>query len=294
MITLSERSGDPTALEQISSLFELYCHDFTKTRKNERKYLLYHAVQYIVADTNYRSRSAYSDPTKIDRMTALINFIYQDIAKAGKEWESKGRNAELSQRVELGAVNRHHDDLKTPDLLAQNAEVIESLQNEIQRGGLADDNDSSHSRMDDESQTGHDVVKLFEKRNQQYDTTTYRQKASPDLHKNADTVTIPAVLHQHNDTTTHRQKASPDLQQSANTVTIPAVLQQYIETPHVQPPLPENCVYIPLAACNRVGSVAISKHETSRCRRHPQKAVPESRSILVKLAEDKSVSNTDE
>lgn len=258
LITLAQRSGDQTAIEQISSLFELYSHEFSKTRKNERKFLLYHAVQYIVSSTNYRSCSAYSDATKIDRMSALINFIYQDIAKAGMEWEAKGRNAELSQRIELSAVQQpSRRNVVTPsdDLINQNAEVIQNLENEIRNGGLAED--ESGAEDDSSSHIEHDVVKLFEKRDQQYDKTNYSQNI-PDMHK------------------------------PVNEVPVPSILQQSIQSSRIPPALPEGYVYLPLAACNRVGCVAIPKHETSRCKLHRTEGnVCESRNILVQLAEEK-------
>lgn len=101
LLGLAERfhTCDNLIADSINALYRLYTINFSKTKKAEKRCLLYNAVQYLVTDLDWR-KSVFVDRTKVLQMVAGVNFTYQRIGHGAREWEHAIRPSSISNFIE--------------------------------------------------------------------------------------------------------------------------------------------------------------------------------------------------
>lgn len=101
LLGLADRfhTHDNSIADLVNALYRLYTMNFSKTKKAEKRSLLYNAVQILVAEVDWR-KSVFVDRTKVLQMVAGVNFTYQRIGHGAREWENSIRPSSISQFIE--------------------------------------------------------------------------------------------------------------------------------------------------------------------------------------------------
>lgn len=89
ILCLADSVCSEESKKEVQSLLALYSFDFSKTRKTERRAMLYHALMYITHNPELALRAdPYVDRARCLRAAASINFVYGSIAKEANSWEA--------------------------------------------------------------------------------------------------------------------------------------------------------------------------------------------------------------
>lgn len=89
ILCLADSVCEDAAKKEVQSLLALYSFEFTKTRKTERRAMLYHALMYVTHNSELAMKTdPYIDRARCLRAAASINFVYGSIAKEANSWEA--------------------------------------------------------------------------------------------------------------------------------------------------------------------------------------------------------------
>lgn len=103
LLGLADRfNSDENAIgDNVYALYRMYTMNFSRARKNEKKGLLYNAVQYLVTEVDW-TRHVFVERTKVLQMVAGVNLTYERIGSGAREWEHSIRPSSIAQYIESG------------------------------------------------------------------------------------------------------------------------------------------------------------------------------------------------
>lgn len=165
IIDLVDRINVNIISEQVKSLFLLYTYNFSKARKNERRFMFFHAIRYITDKINW-DIPIHSNRSGAIHLNAGINFIYKNIQRDGLVWYEKnymdGMNKDVDAR-KIKKVRVAEEKINNKDLNGIFNEVSSIAVN----SSVADDNDYNDIRS--MLKSGSNIMERFKERQNLYD-----------------------------------------------------------------------------------------------------------------------------
>lgn len=171
--------------QQIEALYDMFVIDYTRSKRAERKYLIYHAVQYLTNDMDY-SKNIFIDRKRILRVQAFINMTYAEIAEQSREWESTLRRNKIGELIEQECPEKRgilSADVREEEIVSDCD--IDDIKTELHSGGLIDSfnrpDQSSRGRFTRKSRGDNtpDITPLqaFISRSKDYEPVDYQRHA---------------------------------------------------------------------------------------------------------------------
>ena len=240
ILCLADSVCEDAAKQEVQSLLALYSFEFSKTRKTERRAMLYHALMYVTHNSEVAMKTdPYIDRARCLRAVASINFVYGSIAKEANSWEATFQKEQqsIANYVEQGVAVRQQQSCCTfgaPDS-KQLAQPVVMLSDGEQQLLLPSADTSIHQDASQKTLTN-----LFAEREATYVPTDYaeRQVIIPE----------PAKVKK---TTLRKTRASKH--------SFPT--EQVIETVNTLEPVhtPDGCVLLPVVSTSGTGCIPLPK-----------------------------------
>ena len=120
---IANKIGCSRVSERLKSLHGLYTLHFARSKKRERRFLLYNAVHSIIYDPD--PKNVYIDRKRVLRSVAGINAVYRGVAMNCTGWETLERSNTIRKFVSLAGntqdetTTRHEDEASESDSAAE-------------------------------------------------------------------------------------------------------------------------------------------------------------------------------
>ena len=106
--------GDDLLFRIIKNNFHLYCYNFTKSKKNDRKYLLYNCIMLIITNID-KNIDVYNDYTLVLRSALNCNFLILQLIKDANQFVLSKKDELLNQKNKIqsgGIMMKKYDTRK--------------------------------------------------------------------------------------------------------------------------------------------------------------------------------------
>ena len=129
ILWLSDSVCSEESKQEVQSLLALYSFDFSKTRKTERRAMLYHALMYITHNPELALRAdPFVDRARCLRAAASIIFVYGSIAKEANSWEQDSianyvKTSKVQVEQPLAILNDREQQLLLPSADTSGSDV---------------------------------------------------------------------------------------------------------------------------------------------------------------------------
>lgn len=180
IIDLVDRLNINIISEQVKSLFLLYTYNFSKARKNERRFIFFHAIRYITDKINWDT-PVHNNRTGAIHLSAGINFIYKNIQRDGLVWYEKNYLDNMNTDVDARKIKRvkavKEEKITHKDLSG----VFNEVSSIAVKSQVADDNDFNDIR--NMLKSGSNIMERFKERQNLYDEPKIIQKPKQEIQK---------------------------------------------------------------------------------------------------------------
>jgi hypothetical protein len=183
----AQDSNDDTIFRLIKNNFQLFCHKYSKTSKNERKYLIYNCVMIIIYPNINYNFNIFNDRSEILRACLNTNLISKRIMIDGKKffdsrkeeltnWNNNNTNGSVFKKVDISKIN--YDELRT---IEKNLNNVSTNKNKNHKLSFNDINTKKEVPNNikpveiNKNDSNNNILQLFNTVNKNYEKVQYKE-----------------------------------------------------------------------------------------------------------------------